>query len=248
MPKSQRPTVTPLSKESLHESIVNHPSFAVVRVLGTHGRNVTLFGSDSVHNDYVTIEVAPADLKRSINNDWIHGDSTPIIQFNMSHAQFVSMIQNKGNGAGTPVTLTIAPKSMNTDLMSVPLIEPLQSNVELIKDEINEQVQKRVEKALALITELESAVEDKKGIKIIRELMKDTKNAIGGLPNSLSYSVGQAHEEINKSVQEATVNVEAMIQTKLKNIGVHAIQNGHYNLLDNIDDSEPLAETNDNTK
>ena len=45
-------------------------------------------------------------------------------------------------------------------------------------------------------------------------------------------SVSQAHKEIDKSVHEATVNVEAMLQTKLKNIGVHAVQNGHCNLLE----------------
>lgn len=231
MPKYQRPTVTP-SKDKLHDNIVEHPSFAVVRTLTTHGGNLTLFGSDSVHNDYITIEIAPANIKRSINNDWIHGDSTPILQFNLSHAQFVSMIQNKGNGSGTPCTLTIAPKSMNNDLMSVPLIEPLPSNVELIKDELSKNVNERLEHALASLLELEKAVEEKKGIKAIRELIKGAKSSVAGLPQSLNYSVTQAHEEIDKSVHEASVNVEAMIQTKIKNIGVHAIQNGHYDLLD----------------
>lgn len=227
----ERPTVTP-SDDHLHESVVNHPSFAVVRVSGTHGGNVTLFGSDAQHNDYVTIEVAPANLKRSLNHDWIHGDSTPILQFNLSHAQFVSMIQNKGNGAGTPVTLTIAPKSLNNDLMSVPYIEPLQSNVDLIKDEIEKSLKERLASAELALEELETALTEKKGIKVIRELTKSARNKISGAAGSLSYSIKQAHSEIDKSVHEATVNVEAMIQTKLKNIGVHAIQNGHFNLLE----------------
>lgn len=239
MAKYERPTVTP-TDDHLHESVVNHPSFAVVRVSSTHGGNVALFGSDTRHNDYVTIEVAPANLKRSLNHDWIHGDSTPIIQFNLSHAQFVSMIQNKGNGAGTPVTLTVAPKSMNNDLMAVPYIEPLQSNVDLIKDEIEKSLKERLASAELALADLEAAITAKKGVKVIRELTKLAKNKISGASGSLSYSIKQAHSEIDKSVHEATVNVEAMIQTKLKNIGVHAIQNGHYNLLEEPNSDEKL--------
>jgi hypothetical protein len=216
MAKYQRPTVTE-TESGISGSVIKHPAYGVIRCFETQGGNLSLFGSDLKHNHYVTLEIAQAETKRTLSHEWHMGDSLPIIQVRMTHSQFVSMIQGKGAGAETPVTIAVAPKL--TELQEYPLIEPLESNVEKIKNELEEETIKRINDALESVKELEKMIENKTGIKLMREQVKNALQKLESVPNTLKYSIGQAKEEIDKISSQAQIDVECMIDAKLKNIG-----------------------------
>ncbi|HEO0816988.1 hypothetical protein WKH82_17975 [Acinetobacter baumannii] len=227
----QRPTVRVEDRAGGDkDQIYEHPAFAVIRVSNPQGHRV-LFGSDVEHNDYIELEIATADLKRSLHSDWIHGDTRPIISVAMSHAQFVSMIQSSGKGAGTPCTLQYAPVDRNKNVERVPQIEPLQSKAELTKDEIQRDAAKALELAKKAIDALDRKVEEvkskksvtKKDLSDIQPLIRVAKNKIENLPGNLRFALSCAEEAIDKAVHDAQIEIEASAEHKLRQIGLEAI-------------------------
>lgn len=218
--KYQRPTVTQLNS---NETRFDHPSYAVMRISNPQGGNVHLFGSDMKHDSRISIQICPANLKRSLHTDWIHGDSMPIVEVEMTHAQFVAAIQSNGSYTGTPVTLRTAPKTRNLDIEQVPYIEALESNHDMLKSEIEESVRKAVEKISSISSELINAIEEKKGIKLLRDLAKSLDINIGNLPVNMGFSVDMAQEAIAKKKHDAQIEIEAMLEMKVRRIGIEAI-------------------------
>lgn len=227
MVKSQRPTVEQDGDYAVHR----HPAFGVVRISNPQGVR-TLFGSDTEHYDFIRLEIAPAHLKRGLNTDWIHGDSQPIVSVAMSHAQFVSMIQSSGKGAGTPCTLQYAPVDRNKNVERVPSIEPIQSKADLTKDEIQRDAAKALELAKKAIDALDRKVEEvkskksvsKKDLSDIQPLIRVAKNKVENLPGNLRFALSCAEEAIDKAVHDAKIEIEASVEHKLRQIGLEALQ------------------------
>lgn len=231
MKESQRPTV---SKEDrvggTIDQVYNHPAFAVVRISNPQGHRV-LFGSDTEHHDYIELEIASAELKRGLHTDWIHGDTRPIISVAMSHAQFVSMIQSSGKGAGTPCTLQYAPKDRNKNVERVPCIEPVQSKTDLLKDEIKESTRKALELANTAVNALERRLSEIKAKKSITKgdlsslepLIRVAQTKLGNLPSNMKFALDCAEETIDKAVHDAQIEIEASAEHKLRQIGLEAI-------------------------
>lgn len=224
MKTSQRPTVREATESHRQEDTVyEHPAYGVVRISNPHGHKV-LFGSDTVHDDYIELEIAPAKLKRGLSTDWIHGDSRSIVSVAMSHAQFVSMIQSSGKGSGTPCTIQYAPAEFNKTTKGVPNIEPISSKIDLIKGEINSDVKKAIEMAQLALNKLEEAVEAKKGVTILRPLLATAKRKVEQLPGNLNFALKCAEETIDKAVHDAHMDIEAGVESKLRRIGLEALE------------------------
>ena len=232
MRTSQRPTIERDDSER-DQTIHNHPAYGVVRISNPQGIR-TLFGSDTEHGDYIELEIAPARLKRGLHTDWIHGDSTPIVNVAMSHAQFVSMIQSSGKGSGTPCTIQYAPKDMNRSCSDVPRIEPIQPKTELIKDEIQRGTKRAVELSLKAVNCLERKYAElkagkavtKKDLATLEPLIKLAQTQLGNLPSNLRFALTCAEETIDKAVHDAQIEIEASAENKLRQIGLEAINAG----------------------
>lgn len=245
MRTSQRPTIERDDSERDY-TIHKHPAYGVVRISNPQGIR-TLFGSDTEHNDYIELEIAPAKLKRGLHTDWIHGDSTPIVSVAMSHAQFVSMIQSSGKGSGTPCTIQYAPKDMNRSCASVPHIEPIQPKTELIKDEIQRDTAKAVEFAAKAIDCLQRKYSElkagktitKKDLATLEPLIKLAQNKLENLPSNLRFALTCAEETINNAVHDAQIEIEASAEHKLRQIGLEAVRTDP-----EIDLSKLLSERN----
>lgn len=221
--KYQRPTVTQESDFTDGETRFNHPAYAVMRISNPQGGNVHLFGSDIPHDSRISLQICPANWKRSLYSDWIYGDSTPIVEVEMTHAQFVAAIQSSGSFTGTPVTLRTAPRSRNRDVERVPYIEPLESSHDMIKSEIEQSVKKAIEKISLISSELTKAIDEKKGIKVLRDLARSLDINVGNLPANMGFSVDMAQEAIDKKKHDAQIEIEAMLELKVRKIGMEAI-------------------------
>ena len=105
-----RPTVAPvreLLKEGGHGWLETHPAYGVIRVHRISGSPGPLFGSVLPNHDaYMEIQIARADRKHHLSQDWIHGEMAPVLSIRLTYAQFVEMIANQNSGSGIPVTLS----------------------------------------------------------------------------------------------------------------------------------------------
>lgn len=231
MLETQRPTVEIENRTcGSTDHVYKHPAFAVVRVSNPQGHRV-LFGSDTEHHDYIELEIATAQLKRGLHTDWIHGSSQPIISVAMSHAQFVSMIQSSGKGAGTPCTLQYAPKDGNKTVERVVGIEPIQSKTDLLKEEIKRDTAKALELASTAVNALERRIVEIKAKKSVSKadlsslepLIRVAQNKLGNLPSNMKFALDCAEETIDKAVHDAKMEIEASAEHKLRQIGLEAI-------------------------
>ena len=232
----QKPTKRTGSSDSTKNCVYDHPAFGVIRVNNCHGGHMTLLGSDLKHDDYIVVEIAPSELHRS------YGSRKPIMKFAMTHAQFTSLGQSIGNGQGTPVTIQFAPSSMNHDVIALPNIEPLDSSLKMSKDELEQTLDKQVEKALESLAELTEAVKSKKTGKVLLEFVNSATNQISLLPTNLSSGLVFAKEVLDKTGQEVQANAESALQLRLKSIGIQSL-GGDANQLLQID-TKPSNDTN----
>lgn len=100
----QEPTVTHDSLVGTKEECVTHPAFGQISVSRCQGGNTTLYGSDFVHNNYITVTITGSELHRRLNRDW-HFNKGQIIQIAMSEAQWATFVSSFNMGSGTPCTI-----------------------------------------------------------------------------------------------------------------------------------------------
>lgn len=246
MMKKQKPIKRISDNDPISKEIFDHPAFGVIRLTNCHGGGITLLGSDLKHNDYMTLEIAPAELHRSFGENHVFGTRKPIIKVAISHANFIALSQSIGNSQGVPVTIQHAPSTLNTDVIAYPDIDPLDSSLEMSKDELEQQLKRHVDNALKALSDLSDAVKAKRTGKTLLELVNTAQNQISLLPSNLSSSLGFAKEVLDKTAHEAESNARASIQMRITEIGIKSIE-GDTTKLTQVSDT-PLIEGIKNTK
>ena len=246
MMKKQKPIKRISDNDPISKEIFDHPAFGVIRLTNCHGGGITLLGSDLKHNDYMTLEIAPAELHRSFGENHVFGTRKPIIKVAISHANFIALSQSIGNSQGVPVTIQHAPSTLNTDVIAYPDIDPLDSSLEMSKDELEQQLKRHVDNALKALSDLSDAVKAKRTGKALLELVDTAQNQISLLPSNLSSSLSFAKEVLDKTAHEAESNARASIQMRITEIGIKSIE-GDTTKLTQVSDT-PLIEGIKNTK
>jgi hypothetical protein len=204
------------------EEIYSHDAYGVITMTVVHGGNSTLFGSDIDHNDRVRIGVSRAKLNRHLSHDWVHADLLPLVEFEMSHAQFAQFITGAGNGSGsgTPVTLRYGPEP-GVKSVRMPDIELRESKHETFKREIKAAAEERLEAIERQIAELGEMLESGKTPKgELRRIHATLRRHAEQLPDSLGFVVGSAEEALEKATSDAKIEVEAYIETTMRAAGL----------------------------
>lgn len=222
--KKQKPIKRINSNDPTGKDIYDHPAFGVIRLTNCHGGGVTLLGSDLKHTDYMTLEIAPAELHRSFGENHVFGTRKPIIKVAITHSNFIALSQSIGNSQGVPVTIQHAPSTLNTDVVAYPDIDPLDSSLEMSKDELDKQLKHHVDNALKVLSELSDAVKAKRTGKALLELVETAQNQISLLPSNLTSSLSFAKEVMDKTAHEAETNARASIQMRITEMGIKSIE------------------------
>ena len=186
------------------------------------GGSGVLFGSDINHGQCVTIRICRADLTRNLSNDWIHPNSTPIVEVQMSHAQFAEFITSNGQYAGTPCTIGYAP-AVGTPTEMMPSIDRLETKAETFRREIKDSTRNQLNKMKADVdamgAELEKGSISKKTLK---ELHRNLQILMGNMPSNMAFTVEQAEEALEKAQTHAKIEIEAYITNAINKLGLEA--------------------------
>lgn len=199
-----------------------HPAFGVITMSHPVGGKTVLFGTDVPHPGTVSIQIKTAELSRSSSRDWYSSAGGQVLlEFEMSHSQFVDFVSSPGRGEGTPVTLRIARKGPIDFLPGIKLVE---SKTESVKRQIESEVMEQVRSISDRISAIEAHLDSGKlSKKEIREKIVDMKHMIRNLPSNLGYSVGCAKEAIDRVADSAKVDVEAFLASRIRSIGLKTI-------------------------
>lgn len=208
--------------ENAHGATYKHPAFATIQVTETSGGSNTLFGSDVDHQYKIRLSIQRAYIKRDLNHDWIHSTSTPMIEVELSHAQFAALTGSIGKGEGVPCTLRYAPAS--SAILDVPYIERLESKLDTFSREVEESAKRQVEALRAQIARMGAALESGKlGMKEAREIHRSLEIVSGNLPKNLGYTVTQAQEMLEKAGNDAKTQIEAFADSTARRLGLNHI-------------------------
>lgn len=183
----------------------SHPSFGVAivsRVSSSPG--ASMFQSDLLHSQYISLRIARASRTRALSSDWVHPDEE-LLEVRMSLAQWGALVSAIGIGSGVPVTIVRTESAVRVE---EPPFEPrMQKNLE----EVDAAVGIVLEKSKAALSKLTETIEDKGGAKAIREALTGLNSALGNAESNSRFAVDMLAEAAEMVVSQARSDIEASI-------------------------------------
>lgn len=196
-----RETIEPTTDE---KGIEHHPAFGKAVVSRRSSTGTTLFDSDLLHHEVVTLTISEASRKRELNTDWIHGGKE-LIEIQMSTTQWGALITSMNYGDGVPVTLTSLP-----DRPLVPGL-PHAPRLQTSLDEIKNSVSNLVADLRTSVKDLEETIEAKKGIRAVRESLGRVKGALRNAEANSVFTVTSLQEAAEHVVTSARAEIDALL-------------------------------------
>lgn len=220
------PTMREEEWGGLTRQIFKHDAFGVVILTHTqNGGDTTLFGSDIGHMNTVRVRVARAQKHRNLSCDQIYAENSPLVEFEMSSAQWSEFVSSVGKGGGTPVTLRYCQPRDAERISEMPKIKSIESKHETFKREIKKVASERLQNAAKAIKRLENLIESGKlGKRELREIQQDLALQVNYLPGSLEFVVEQAEDALEKATSDAKIEVEAFVHSTAVRLGLQSIE------------------------
>jgi hypothetical protein len=191
----------------------HHPAFGSItahRISGTPG--AVLFDSEIRHTYFVRVTIAPMERKRDLNRDRLHTGSRPLMEIDMSEAQWASFVSSM-NTSGVPCTI----RTKETDQF-VPGLE-FDARLAISAAETKESARKAFDQIKEAMAALEG-LDPKAGVKARREAMRRLHYAIENAPANVEFAAKSLTEHTENVVQKARADIEAMVVTHAQQLGV----------------------------
>lgn len=198
----------------------NHPSYGCVclsRVTSSQG--MSLFGSSIKHSNVIRLRVNRASLRRNYHEDR-HSSEGSIVEVDFSPAQFAEMITSAGIGEGVPCTI----RRLNNESIPEPRFD---SKREQFANEFKGHTDEVALKFNGLIAEMaEMAEKSTVGKKERQEFLKKLRMLKQDVECNTPFIAEQFNEQMDKTVHEAKVEVEAFVSDLVIRTGLEAIKRG----------------------
>lgn len=181
-----------------------HPAFGVAVVSRGSGSGRSLFQSDLLHRETVSLTIYIADRKRSLHRDWVH-PRKPLVEVEMSLAQWGALVSAAGIGSGVPVTLRYTE--------TTPIVPgiPHEPRTAESLSETRGKIQEMLRDALVTLGDLEQAVESKAGIRATREALRAHALNLEHMSGNAEFAIKSLNEAAESVVSTARADIEAHI-------------------------------------
>jgi len=101
---ARMPEEAPTIERNGEDIVTRHPAFGQIAVSRVSGRR-TLYGSDFVHNGFVRVSIYGSEQHRTNSHDWPHHSNRPLIEVDMSEAQWGAFVSSFSSSEGARCTL-----------------------------------------------------------------------------------------------------------------------------------------------
>lgn len=211
--------------------VETHPAYAMIGASRTDGGDAVLFGSDFRHRNSIVIRIHHAELRRDLSRDWIHAVGSPMVEVQLSEAQWATFLSTLNRGDGVPCTI-----NWTAEAGQIPAIIPDTER----RAQFNREVDETLANAVRLIAEVEEAIEASNLSKKAREdLGSRAAKAKQELEKNLAYAAESFDEHAEKTVEKAKIEVAAYITGAIQRAGLQALGAGEELLQ--LHDGEPEA-------
>lgn len=202
-----------------------HPAYALVSLQRKTGGNRTLFGSSLPdHHQSIVLRVHRATIEHSQHRNWYSWASmSPIIEVEMSPAQFAELITSVNMGEGVPATL----RSLQGE-DTPPLPETDAIEAEKVRKSFVEKLSVFEKRLGKKIKEAVSLLEGSAPIKVA-----DRKNLISMLQgvkqevsSNMPFAVESFQEAAAKVTSAAKAEIDAFWTSTVTKMGLDALNRG----------------------
>lgn len=218
-PSDQEPVASPVNDGSGDRGThYEHPAFGQIRASRVSG-DTTLYGSDFVHHNFVSISISRSNLERRLSHDW-HFAKNEMIEVNLSEAQWATFVSSMNVGSGVPCTIN------HLDGKGVPGISLPPRPTTQFKDEIHEAVSRGLREIDSVIAEI-GGITMPKGRRdgIVNKL----RMAAQHLRSNLPFVAKSFDEHMERIVEKAKIEVNAYLTHAVHDAGLTALSNGKNN-------------------
>ncbi|WP_340375781.1 hypothetical protein U5640_11920 [Streptomyces sp. SS7] len=181
-----------------------HPAFGVAVVTRRSGGGRSLFQSDLLHNETISLSVHEATRKRDLNHDWVH-PGRELVEIEMSLAQWGSLVSSMGLGSGVPVTIR---RTEHEPFVSEIPHQPRTAESLREVREVTDRMYARVKAATAALHE---AIHEKKGVRATKEALSALENAVAGAGSNAQFTVDSLVAAGEQVVAQARADIEAHV-------------------------------------
>lgn len=200
------------------EEEIKHPSFGVISISRVQGTRRALFGSSVEHQHFINLSIHRASFSRELNGDWIHAESIPIVEVEMSTTQFADAITNLNHGTGTPVTL------IRIEGKEIPE-GPFENKVATFTKEFESSMKKIVSDLNPDFVGIEKLLQKPSiGKKDKEEILEFLRLIKQDLKSNMPYVKKQFDTQIEKTLSEAKGEFEAFVEAKVHQLGLEGFK------------------------
>lgn len=209
-----RETVAPEMTEesgSIGGKRFTHPAFATINANRISGKTV-LFGSDFKHDRFVRISIGAAELVRSLSHDWPFGHLRKHIEVDLSEAQWAQFVSSMNIGEGTQCTMVYK------DGEAIPgLPDPVDQQAQF-RGELTGHMKDAIARIDDAIASVDAMGLSKVKAKELKDKLQIARMQIGVNQEFVAKVFG---EHMERTVQKAKVEVNAYINSAVRQIGLN---------------------------
>lgn len=204
--RQEEPVVSkPSSTGGGHNGVVEtHPAFGVAVVTRSSGSPRSLFQSDVLHHQVITLSIQTADRTRDLNHDWVHSRDT-LVEVELSLAQWGALVSSVGLGSGVPVTIR------RTESRAFVPTLPYQPRIKASLGEVTGSIDKLFARAKETLETLADAIENKKGVRAVRDALRMHSSTITNASNNSEFAVTSLAEAGEKVTSQVRADIESQI-------------------------------------
>jgi hypothetical protein len=157
-----------------------------------------------LHDQTIALSIQTAERGRDLSHDWVFARKE-LIEVEMSLAQWGALVSSIGIGSGVPVTIR-----RTENVTHVPNL-PYQPRIKENLDEVHASIGKVLERARESLEVLKDAIEEKKGVRAIREALRTHDLAVGGAERNADFAVKSMVSAGEKITSQVRADIESQI-------------------------------------
>lgn len=195
------------------ESKTTHPAYAQIVASRVSGQAV-LYGSDFIHQNYITLTITGSELHRNLSNDW-HFGRRQVVEVAMSEAQWATFVSAMNQGSGVPCTMLW--KEGEGMIPGLPMPEAR-------SDQFGKEFQEDFDEALNALQEAMDEVDGLGLSKAKAEKMKARiRAAHRAIASSAPFVADQFGEHMEKEKERAKVEIHGYATSLFQRAGIAAL-------------------------
>lgn len=194
----------------------DHPAFGQIGASRVQGTRV-LYGSDFLHQHFVTITISRSQLNRDLSRDW-HFGGKELIEVHLSEAQWATFVSSMNVGSGVPCTIDHV---LGEDMADLPMPR---RNVDVVDRELTETMDKMNEAIAATYKAMESdigqSLSGAKRAKLLEHVHKLRRLVDDHLP----FMAKSFRKSMENTVERGKIEVNAYAENLIVRSGLAALR------------------------